>query len=164
MHSWSIEVLSICTGKEDLKEMQTPPRSLLEGWSDQTNLYPGISKFSLSEWPTAYGVTIKIRFRIQTPSSAQPGLGTQSRYEAPGEIQLVIAENTVINIRSGYLGCPLKNASSNFTKLDNVWCPKKQMLMLLVAKLGIFHTQQESSTGNSKSISVSKLITQIVYN
>ena len=53
MHSWSKEVLSICTGKEDLKEMQTPPRSLLEGWSDQTNLYPGISKFSLSEWPTA---------------------------------------------------------------------------------------------------------------
>ena len=47
MHSWTIEVLSICTGKEDLKEMQTPPRSLLEGWSDQTNLYPGISKFSL---------------------------------------------------------------------------------------------------------------------
>ena len=51
----------------------------------------------------AWGVVIRIRrFLVQNPLGAQFGLGTQPRYETPGEVyyQLLIL---------GYWGCPLKN-------------------------------------------------------
>ena len=47
-----------------------------------------------------YGVTIRIgRFLVQTPLGARPGLGTQPRYEAPGDLWVEIVENAVIKIR-----------------------------------------------------------------
>ena len=47
-----------------------------------------------------YGVPIRIgRFPVQTPLGARLGLGTQPRYEAPGDLWVEIVENAVINIR-----------------------------------------------------------------
>ena len=47
-----------------------------------------------------YGVTIRIgRFLVQTPLGTRLGLGTQPRYEAPGDLWVEIVENAVINIR-----------------------------------------------------------------
>ena len=37
-------------------------------------------------------------FPVQTPLGAQPGLGTQPCYEAPGDLQAELVKNTVNNI------------------------------------------------------------------
>ena len=37
-------------------------------------------------------------FPVQTLLGASPGLGTQPCYKAPGNLQLKIVENTVLNI------------------------------------------------------------------
>ena len=41
------------------------------------------------------GITIRIRkFQVQTPVGAWPGFGTQLRYEASGDLQVKIVENS----------------------------------------------------------------------
>ena len=45
------------------------------------------------------GAGIRIgTFSVQTPLGARPGLGTQPRYEAPGDPRVELVENAVINI------------------------------------------------------------------
>ena len=46
-----------------------------------------------------YPYPIRIgRFPVQTPLGARPGLGTQPRYEAPGDLRVKLVDNAVINI------------------------------------------------------------------
>ena len=46
------------------------------------------------------GIGIRIgRFSVQTPLSARPGLGTQPRYEVPGDLRVELVENAVIKHR-----------------------------------------------------------------
>ena len=41
------------------------------------------------EWPSGLSFAIRIeRFLVQNPLGAWPGLGTQSRYEAPGDLHV----------------------------------------------------------------------------
>ena len=45
------------------------------------------------------GIGSKIgKFLVQTPLGAWPGLGTQPHYEAPGDLQVKLADYAVINI------------------------------------------------------------------
>ena len=45
------------------------------------------------------GVLVRIgRFPVQTLLGARPGLGTQPRYEAPGDLRVENVKNAVINI------------------------------------------------------------------
>ena len=39
------------------------------------------------------GVAVRIRFPVQTPQGARPGLGTQQHYEALSDLRLRIVEN-----------------------------------------------------------------------
>ena len=43
----------------------------------------------------------------ETPLSDSPGLGTQTRYEAPGDLRVEVVENAMINIGLVRL-CPLE--------------------------------------------------------
>ena len=46
-----------------------------------------------------WSVTIRIRrFPVQTPLGTRLGLGTQPRYETPGDPRVEIVEDAVINI------------------------------------------------------------------
>ena len=47
------------------------------------------------------------QFLVQTPLGTQSGLMTQPHYEAPGDLQVEIVENAVINI--GLVRLSLKN-------------------------------------------------------
>ena len=45
-----------------------------------------------------FGNLIITFFKISWLNCARPGLGTQPRYEAPGDLRVKNVENTVINI------------------------------------------------------------------
>ena len=48
MHSWRKWISNILKGTDFRKQIQTPPRLSLAGWSARTRLYPGISKLTSS--------------------------------------------------------------------------------------------------------------------
>ena len=48
------------------------------------------------------------RFPVQTPLGARPGLGTQLRYEAPGDLRVEYVKRRQ-RLTAGERGCPLDN-------------------------------------------------------
>ena len=52
-----------------------------------------VAGYLRGEWLSDLGVIIRIgRFSVQSPIGARPGLGTQSRYEVPGNLRIEITK------------------------------------------------------------------------